>query len=175
MKFNNTFANTFANTCKENSWVIARQYDNKTVDFDKVEQCWRDECTTTNYEDWTYSQYVTHMVSVCEKYSWVIYQTYPETNFKLDDLIDYFMEIFTYGFAINDDNESDNMSESTIDNMSDIENDNESEHDITASTSLEEIWEQHIGSNTENAEITSEDWDNIAHQLDFYEEEEHQE
>ncbi len=126
MKFNNTFANTFANTCKENSWVIARQYDNKVVDFDKVEQCWRDECTTTNYEDWTYSQYVTHMVSVCEKYSWVIYQTYPETNFKLDELIDYFMEIFTYGFAINDDNESDNMTQSTIDNMSEIENDDDS-------------------------------------------------
>ena len=66
------------------------------------------------------------MVSVCEKYSWVIYQTYPETNFKLDDLIDYFMEIFTYGFAINDDNESDNMSQSTIDNMSEIENDDDS-------------------------------------------------
>ena len=170
MEFNNTFANIFANTCKENEWFIANSIGNP-VDFDKAEQYWHDECTTTNYEDWSYSEYLTHMASVCEKQSWIIYQRYPESSFKLDDeLIEYFVEIFTHGFATNDDSESDNMSE--------IENDNDSEHGVSAFASFEEIWEQHFGSNTENIEnpeITSEDWDNVRRQLDFDGEEEEQE
>lgn len=176
------FTNTFANTCKENGWFIAKS-DGNSVDFDKAEQYWREECTVTNYEDWTYSQYITHMATVCENHSWVIFQTYPETTFKLPELIDYFVEISTYGFAQFDesdnDDESDDESDDENDNESDIlsniENDNESEHGISAFASFDEIWEQHFGSNienAENAEITSEDWDNVRRQLDFDEEEE---
>jgi len=154
------FTNTFANTCKENGWFIAKS-DGNSVDFDKAEQYWRDECTVTNYEEWTYSQYVSHMATVCKNHSWVIFQTYPEKTFKLPELIDYFVEISTYGFTPFDE--------------SDIENDNDSEHGISAFASFDEIWEQHFGSNAENAEnaeITSDDWDNVRRQLDFDEEEE---
>ena len=173
------FTNTFVNTCKENEWFIVNS-SGKSIDFDKAEQHWCDECPVINVEDWTYEQYMTHMSGVFENHSWVISQPYPETTFKLYELIDYFIEIFTYGFTTidesDDDDDDDESDDDDSDILSDIENDNESEHDgISAFASLDEIWEQHFESNTENAEnaeITSEDWDNVRRQLDFDEEEE---